>query len=118
MSRRSAAHPAPKPLDVCSTDAKRHESRHLKKDKRAYAQVYLAQTRIEGIETWRAAVDAALQAAEGGEQQATDMNRWWAEEEMQQKKSEAAGDGHIEVLEQEVWDQLLITSSFLLMTSS
>lgn len=85
------ATPAP---DVNSTETERPKSRHLKKDEQGYAQVYLARARIEGIEKWRAAVDAALQAAEEERARFEETNRkrrrieeeaWGAFEETQNK---------------------------------
>jgi hypothetical protein len=115
MSRGGATRPTSKPRDVHSTDAERPNSRHLKNDKRAYTQVYLARARIEGIEKWRTAVDVALQAAEEDcEEQEANMNRQRIEEDMEQEKTEGTGDIEVEVLEQEVCDQLLTVSSFLL----
>jgi len=103
MTRGGVVHPALKPSDVHSTGTKRDETKHFKEDKRAYTQVYLARARIEGIERWRAAVDAALQpATEGGEEQETKMNRWSADETVKQPKMEATGDVPVEVLEREV----------------
>lgn len=117
--------PASKPPDeVHHTDsAEPHQNKQPVKDKRVYhdAQVYLARARIEGIEKWRAAVDAALQGAEedchgDAEQRGTNvkMNRRRSEEAMRQKeKTEAAED--VQVV-QGVCAQSLTMSSFVLMT--
>jgi len=105
MSGGGAARPTSKPRDVHSTDAERPNSRHLKNDKRAYTQVYLARARIEGIEKWRAAVDVALQAAEEDcEEQETNMNRLRTEEDMEQE--EKTEGTVVEVLEQEPTDMV------------
>jgi len=114
MSGGGATRLKSKPRDVHSTDAERPNSKHLKNDKRAYAQVYLARARIEGIERWRAAVDLALQAAdEDCEEQETNINLRRTEEDTEQK-TEGTRDIEVEVLEQAVCCQLLTVSFFLL----
>ncbi|KAG1735420.1 hypothetical protein EDB19DRAFT_1103028 [Suillus lakei] len=123
MSGGDATHATPEPPDVNSTETERPKSRHLK-DERGHTQVYLARARIEGIEKWRAAVDAALQAAEEERAQFEETNRkrrrieedaWGALEETRDREIEYAMAQDVPV---EVCDQLLSPSSFLLMTSS
>jgi hypothetical protein len=113
--------PASKSLDVHHTDsAEPHQNKQPVKDKRAYGQVYLARARIEGIEKWRAAVDAALQGAEEDchgdpEQRGTNlnMNRRRSEEAMQQKEKTEAAEDQVVL---GVCVQSLAASSFVLMT--
>lgn len=104
MSGGDATHATLEPPDVNSTETERPKGRHIKKDERGYAQVYLARARIEGIEKWRAAVDAALQAAEEERAEFEETNRkrrrieedaWGTLEETQNKEIE-------EVLAQDV----------------
>jgi hypothetical protein len=104
MSGGDATHATPEPPDVNGTETERPKGRHIKKDERGYAQVYLARARIEGIEKWRAAVDAALQAAEEERAEFEETNRkrrrieedaWGTLEETQNKEIE-------EVLAQDV----------------
>jgi hypothetical protein len=96
MSGGDATHATPEPPDVNSTETERPKGRHLK-DERGYAQVYLARARIEGIEKWRAAVDAALQAAEEERAEFEETNRkrrrieedaWGTPEETQNREIE------------------------------
>jgi len=77
MSGGDATHhdATPEPPDVNSTETEQPKGRQLKKDERGYAQVYLARARIEGIENWRVAVDAALQAAEEERARFEETNR-------------------------------------------
>jgi hypothetical protein len=95
MSGGDAAYATLEPPDVHSTETERQKGRNFKKDERGYAQVYLARARIEGIEKWRAAVDAALQAAEEERARFEETNRkrrrieedaWGALEETQNKE--------------------------------
>lgn len=97
MSGGDPTHAILEPPDVNSTETERQKGRSLKKDERGYAQVYLARARIEGIEKWRAAVDAALQAAEEERTRFEETNRkrrrieedaWGTPEEMQNKEIE------------------------------
>lgn len=121
MSGGKPAHPAPKPPDVQSTESPK--GGHLKKDERAHTQVFLARARIEGIEKWRTAVDAALQAAEEERTRFEETNRkrrrteeeaWGSLEETQRDIEEiTAQDARVEVC-----DQPLTQSSFILMTMS
>lgn len=103
MSGGDATRATPEPPNVNNTETERPKGRPLK-DERGYAQVYLARARIEGIEKWRAAVDAALQAAEEERAEFEETNRkrrrieedaWGTQEEMQNKGIE-------EVLTQDV----------------
>ncbi|KAG2145781.1 hypothetical protein DEU56DRAFT_181608 [Suillus clintonianus] len=97
MSGGDAAHATPEPPDVNSTEIERTKGRHIKKDDRVHTQMYLARARIEGIEKWRAAVDAALQAAEEERAEFEETNRkrrrieedaWGALEETQNNEIE------------------------------
>ncbi|OAX39020.1 hypothetical protein K503DRAFT_799985 [Rhizopogon vinicolor AM-OR11-026] len=107
MSGAAAAH------DVHNTDTEQRQGKHLKEDKGAYVQSHLARARIEGIEKWRAAVDAALQAAEEDSEQPNknqprnEEEMWGALEELRQKeKTETAGDTKVDVLEQKPTDMV------------
>lgn len=103
MSGGDAVHATPEPPDVNSTETEQPKGRHIK-DEWGYAQMHLARSRVEGIEKWRVAVDAALQAAEEERVQFEETNRkrrrieedaWRSLEEMQNKEIE-------EVLAQDV----------------